>query len=227
MEDRETDEILGRFRRPARILLIDDHPVFREGLRRIIEQKEKLTVCGEADTAKEALQEIEAKRPDLVITDISLRRESGLELIKNVAAVHPSAAMLALSMHDETLYAKRALKAGARGYIMKDEPAPLLLGAIARILNGDIYLSEALTRQLDADGQIKPGNQDDPLDVLSDRELEVFTLIGKGRKTGDIAASLNVSVKTVESHRDRIRRKLSLENGNQLIRAATTWVEAD
>jgi DNA-binding NarL/FixJ family response regulator len=204
-----------------RIMLVDDHPVLREGLAKLINQEPGLTICGQYEDAARAFAAIPAVRPDLVIIDLSLKGSSGLELVKNSRASHPKLRILVLSMYDESLYAERVLRAGAAGYIMKQEASEKILGAIRQVLQGGIYLSEKmgskLMHQLIGGKSQEAGSS---LERLSDRELEVFGLIGQGKGTRQIAEHLRLSVKTIESHRAHIKEKLNLKDANELVHTA-------
>lgn len=203
-----------------RIFLIDDHPVLRDGLRRLLESESDLLVCGEAENAKRALERIPASLPEIAIVDISLPGMDGIELIKSLKARFPDLRLLMLSMHDEALYAERALRAGAKGYVMKQSPTEHLLLAIRRVLNNEIYLSESLTTQLlgtIVSQRHQPGSV---LNKLTDREMEIVRLLGKGFTTSEVARQLGISGKTVESHKGNLRRKLNLHNGSALLRFA-------
>jgi DNA-binding NarL/FixJ family response regulator len=202
---------------------VDDHPIVRQGLALFIEREPDLTVCGEAEDATSALQAIRDAGPDFVILDISLNGPDGLELLKTLRVRYPSLPALVLSMHDESVYAERALRAGANGYIMKQEAADKVITAIRHILGGDVYLSDRLTKQMlqqFVNGSISPR---DPLAKLSDRELEVFRLIGAGHGTRQIADELHVSTKTVESYQAHIKEKLALRNARELVQYAVEW----
>ncbi|MBE0620232.1 MAG: response regulator transcription factor [Burkholderiales bacterium] len=213
---------------PARkaILIVDDHPVLRRGLAALIDSSSDLTVCAEAATCAAALAAIREHSPDLVIVDLVLGGADGLELIKEMKAQHPQIPALVLSMHDEALYAERALRAGARGYVNKQQLDDTVLVAIGRVLGGETYISDKLKAQFAT--QFVAGRTlqtDSPLNALSDRELQVFRLIGQCRSTRAIAQALNLSVKTIESHREHIKQKLGLESAAELARRATLWVE--
>jgi DNA-binding NarL/FixJ family response regulator len=209
-----------------RVMLVDDHPVFRHGLLQLINQQSDLMICGEADNTHAALALIANLKPDLAVVDLALKKSLGIELIKDIKVQHVALPVLVLSMHEESLYTERSLRAGARGYIMKDEPVDEILLAIRRVLNGRIYLSHDMgTRLL---SPLVNGGMDvshSPVDRLSDRELEVFQLLGKAYETRQIAETLRVSVKTVESYREHIKVKLNLGNSTQLIRRAVEWVQ--
>ncbi len=206
----------------VKVLLIDDHPIMREGLARRINYEADMAVCAEAGTAHEAIAAIARTKPDIAIVDISLGESHGLELIKDIKAQYPKLAMLVFSMHDESLYAERVLHAGARGYVMKQTPSQTLLGAIRQVLAGEVYLSAEMTRRL-VDGIVHTERAKKtvaPAERLSDREYEVFDLIGHGYCTMEIAQRLRVSPKTVASHRERIRLKLGLPSSAVLLRHA-------
>jgi DNA-binding NarL/FixJ family response regulator len=207
----------------CKVFLVDDHPIVRQGLALFIEREPDLMVCGEAEDATSALQAIRESAPDFVILDISLNGPDGLELLKTLRVRYPNLPALVLSMHDESVYAERALRAGANGYIMKQEAADKVITAIRHILGGDVYLSDRLTKQMlqqFVNGSISPR---DPLAKLSDRELEVFRLIGAGHGTRQIADELHVSTKTVESYQAHIKEKLALRNARELVQYAVEW----
>jgi DNA-binding NarL/FixJ family response regulator len=209
-----------------RLLILDDHPMMREGLTQLINNEPDLTVCGEAGTGSEGLDLIGTLRPDLLLADISLPDKNGLEVIKDTQALHPGLAVLVISMHDETLYAERALRAGARGYIMKHEGGKKLMAAIRHVLSGQIYVSEKMSAKLleSFSGQSEPAGRR-PMENLTDREFEVLQLLGQGKGTREIAEQIHLSPKTVEAHRANIKRKLNLKTGPELIRYAVRWVE--
>lgn len=207
------------------VILVDDHPVVREGLARVIEQEADLEVCDQAQNAIEALQKIESSQPDIAVIDVTLDGSHGLELVKDLKIRFPNLPILMLSMHDESLYAERSLRAGAKGYIMKQQPPQELVKAIRRVLQGEVYLSEAMTRQmLDKIAGESKVRGNSPSEALSDREFEVFELIGQVRSTSQIATLLHLSVKTVQTHREHIKQKLSLTDGVSLVRYAVQWV---
>lgn len=210
--------------RRARVLIVDDHPAVREALSLRIEGQPDLEVCGEAADMGEALRMVEDTRPDVVVVDIGLKTGDGLELIKRIRERHPMIRPLVWSMHSESLYAERAIRIGALGYVNKDQATGTIIEAIRRVLEGRVWLSEAMTERLlqGAVGGGRDGAQS-PLDALTDREMEVFRLIGEGMRTAKIAERLHLSIKTVETYRDRIRHKLNLEDGMQLIHYATRW----
>jgi DNA-binding NarL/FixJ family response regulator len=208
----------------AKVLIVDDHPVMREGLRALISREQDLTVCGEAETATQALDAVTNLKPDLVLADITLPGRSGIELIKDIRALQPAVLILVISIHDELLYAERVLRAGARGYIMKQESGPRMMQAIRQLLAGRIYLSDKIsTRILENFAGKRP--KASPIERLSDREFEVFQLIGRGKSTAQIAQELHLSTKTVEAHRARVKEKLDLRTMPELISFASRWVE--
>ena len=209
----------------SKVFVVDDHPIVRQGLAQLINREPDLAVCGEAEEAASALQAIGGEKPDVLIVDISLNGPDGLELLKNVRLRYPTLPVLILSMHDESIYAERALRAGANGYIMKHEAAEKVLLAVRQILNREIYVSERVAnRILHHYISGSPTAQQSPLADLSDRELEVFRLIGEGHSTRTIAEELHLSVKTVESYQAHIKDKLSLKNGRELVQHAIQWV---
>ncbi len=214
----------GGKRRVRRVLIVDDHPIVRQGLRRVMENEDDLTVCGEAETARDARAAIKDLNPDVVIADISLKQGDGIELVRDVRAHHPQLPILVLSMHDETIYAERMLSAGANGYIMKQAASEQFLVSLRRVLDGNIYVSEAvgnnMIQKFAAGGSYLSAN---PIDRLSNRELQILHMIGKGMSTRETAHALNLSIKTVESHRQRIKRKLNLSTGTQLVQYAVNW----
>ncbi len=210
----------------TRVFIVDDHPLLRKGLGELINQQLDMIICGEAEDAPEALKAICQIRPDLVIVDISLKSQNGIELIKNIKAINPSIQILVLSMHDESIYALRVLKAGAKAYVMKQEVVDKVMEAIRRIRAGKVFVSERVAAQMLS--QVVDGNdpsKDSPVDSLSDRELEIVTMIGNGTPTREIAKRLSISIKTVESHRAHIKDKLSLTNATQLVQWCVRWVE--
>lgn len=209
-----------------RVFLVDDHPVFREGLRRVVESDPGLTVCGEADDAALAFDAICRDTPDVVVTDLNLPGKSGLELIRDLHAVSPALPVLVISMFDETIYAERVLRAGGRGYVMKQEGPGGMLRAIQRVLGGKVAVSDKMAADI-LDALSRPHAHDgDSTAVgrLTGREFEVLRLIGQGKDTHDIAATLHLSIKTVDTHRSHIRQKLGLKNGTELIHYAVRWI---
>src|SRR5207249_6767636 len=217
-----TDEL-----RKSRVFLIDDHPLVREGLVNLINSQRDLAVCGEAEDSAGAMTGMAKTRPDVALIDISLKNESGLELVKNLEARFPLVALIVLSMHDEALYAERALRAGARGYVMKRETTKSVLTAIRRVLQGDVYVSErvvnVMARRL---GSSRRAAASSPVEQLSDRELEIFRLLGQGRTTSQIAADLHLSLKTVQAYCARAKEKFGVDSLTELLRAAIRWEDA-
>jgi DNA-binding NarL/FixJ family response regulator len=211
------------------IIIVDDHPLMRKGLAMTLDAEPDLAVVGQMDSAEEALDEIESLAPDLAIVDVSLPGMSGMELVKHLQARMPEVKILVVSRHDETLYAERSIRAGARGYIMKLEAGDVIVKAARQVLQGGIYVSneinERLLLSMAAGGRERIAQS--PLEVLSDRELEVFELTGRGSSTRDIAERLHLSVKTVESYRARIKNKLNLDSANELMKHAVQWVESE
>ena len=205
-----------------KILLVDDHPVLRKGLARLIDSKDEFAVCGEASTAADALSLIRELQPDLVVVDIGLPGISGIELTKTICAEFPKLPVLILSMHEEALYATRALRAGAMGYIVKQDAIDNIAVALREALNGRQYLSPVIGAQLQQNGLSQPS--DDPVSLLTDREFEIFELIGKGHEVREISDALGVSPKTVETHRTNIKEKLKLKNARQVARLAVQWL---
>lgn len=213
---------------PLRVAVVDDHPVIRRGLAQLLEQEADLELVGETGEAHEALAMIRSDEPDLVIVDLSLGGQDGLQLVRQISTRHEGLKVLVLSMHTEKLYAERAIRAGAHGYIMKHEPSEELMSAIRRIRDGGIYVSSELQREW---LQLMRGSSSPagvtPLETLTDRELGVFRLIGSGRGTSEIAGELSLSVKTVETYRDNIKRKLGLQTATELVQYATLWLHAE
>jgi len=209
----------------ARILIVDDHPLVRSGLKLLIDCEPDLAVCGEAANANEAMRLLESQKPDLLIVDLSLKESSGLELIKRIKARSPEAKMLVSSMFEEALYAERVLSAGALGFVHKQEGMERVIEAIRCVLSGRVWLSSAMSeRMLRRMTVSQPTTSQSPVHTLSDRELEVFEQIGRGRATKDIARQLHLSIKTVETHREKIKAKLGLKSAAELNRAAFQWV---
>ncbi len=212
----------------SRIFVVDDHPIVRHGLKQLIEQESDLLVCGDAETPAEALKAISSLKPDLAIVDLSLKEGSGLTLIKDLKVRHPKLPILVLSMLDETLYAERVLRAGARGYVTKTGASENLLVAIRRVLDGEIYLSEKIAnRMLHKLAGAGVATDGSVVDVLSDRELEVFQLTGRGLRTRQVAEKLHLSVKTIETYREKIKWKLQLEDAGELLQHAIRWVQSE
>ncbi|MBA4149150.1 MAG: response regulator transcription factor [Verrucomicrobia bacterium] len=211
-----------------RILIVDDHPMMRQGLAQLIENEPDLHVCGEAGDANEALQQIKQLKPDLVLTDITLPGKNGIELLKDIQVLHPGTTVIVISMHDESLYAERALRAGGRGYIMKQEGGKKIMEGIRRVLNGHIAVSEKMSaRILEIFSGRRPVSTNSPVETLTDREFEIFQLIGKGLDTKQMADQLHLSPKTVEVHRANIKAKLKITTMAELIRYAVRWVESE
>jgi len=211
---------------PRRVLIVDDHPIVRQGLRRMIDPEPDLMVCGEAQNEREARSAIRELEPDIVIVDISLAQGDGLELVRDVHAQRPDLPMLVLSMHDEMIYAERLLAAGASGYIMKQAASDQLLIALRRVLDGQTYLSETMANMLlghNGEPASSTCASTDPIDRLSNRELQVLSLIGRGLSSREAADSLGVSVKTIESHRQALKRKLNLTSNARLLQYAINW----
>lgn len=215
---------LGTKKAKTRVLIVDDHPIVRQGLAQLINQESDLMVCGESESAHHAIDAIGVLKPDIAIVDISLGGTSGIELVKNIKVRYPKLLILVHSMHDETLYAERLLRAGASGYIMKQEATERVLTAIRRVLSGEIYLSEKMgAKMMQQLVGGKAATSGSPIERLSDRELEVFGLIGQGHGTRQIAEKMHLSVKTIESHRAHIKEKLNLKNANELVLHAIQW----
>jgi len=207
-----------------RILLVDDHPLLREGIAQLINRQPDLLVCGEAEDRTGAVALLDTARPDLAVVDLSLKDQSGLELIKDFKVRAPGLLTLVLSMHDESFYAERALRAGARGYIMKREASHKVLEAIRRILSGGVYLSDKIVAgMLDKASGRPHASKPAALEILSDRELELLLLIGKGYSSQLIANQLHISIKTVETHRANLKYKLKLTSSSELLQHAIRW----
>jgi len=211
---------------PAKkVFIVDDHPVFRDGLVRIASAIPGLVVCGEADNARDAFEAISKQDPDLVLMDVNLPGKSGLELLQDVQAVRPELPVLVISMHDEKLYAERVLRAGGRGYIMKQEGPDKMREAIAKVLNGQVYASERTTAAiLDAFSRPRSSESTSTVGKLTDRELEILRLTGQGKDNRAISLDLHISLKTVDTHRAHIREKLGVKNSTELIHYAVRWV---
>lgn len=209
-----------------RVFVVDDHPVVRQGLRQLIDLEPDMEMCGEAESAVDALRRIAASPPDVVVADISLKDSSGIELVKDLKARAPGLPVVVLSMHDESLYAERLLRAGARGYVMKDEGTERVTTAIRQVHGGGLYLSDSMSAKMltkFVDGPARAGTL--PMERLSDRELEVFEFIGRGLGTREIAEKLHLSVKTVEAHRQNIKKKLNLPDAKTLMQHAIHWIQ--
>jgi DNA-binding NarL/FixJ family response regulator len=208
-----------------RILIVDDHPLFCEGLRRMIDRHPALTVCGQAPDAASAIKAVAELKPALALVDISLEKTNGIDLIKSLKAKHEELPILVVSMHDESLYAERALRAGAQGYIMKNQPIKIVRDAIFKVLAGDIFLSEKMSTSVLA--RLLLGKKDEPVssvEQLSDRELEVFQMLGQGKSSREIAQDLNLTIPTIHSFRNRIKEKLQFRNSTELTLHAMQWV---
>ena len=211
-------------RKRAKVLIVDDHPVVRYGLLQMLSNEPDLEVCGEAASAQEALALVDQRKPDVAIVDISLKGTNGIELVKQIHAMRPEARILVSSMHDEKLFAERALRAGANGYINKQVAITEMVGAIRRVLSGKVYLSAPMTeRMVERAARVDSDASRSVIQRLSDRELEVFSLLGDGLSTREVAQRLNLSVKTIETHRAQIKRKLGLRNSTELIQRAVEW----
>lgn len=209
-----------------RVFIVDDHAVFRHGLAQLIGSEADLEVCGQAPNASEALGRLRTVRADAVVLDVSLPGANGLELVKNLRAEHPALPLLVLSMHDESQYGLRSLRAGANGYLMKSEAADRVVPALRKVLEGDIFVSPSMSERLIY--RVARGAEEgtkSPVDALSDRELEILHLVGNGKSSRDIAETLRLSVKTVESHRLHIKEKLGCRNSTEMVRFAMDWVE--
>jgi len=215
-------------RRLTRILLVDDHAVVRFGIAQLINRHNDLVVCGEEEDAANALSAIGRLQPDLVIADISLKDSSGLELMRNIKAQYSKLPVLVISAHDENIYAEIAFRAGALGYLMKEAAMDKVITAIRRVLGGNIYVSDALgSRMLQQQVRGQNSVHESPVQGLSDRELEVFQLIGRWKKTSEIARELHLSIKTIEYYREQIKHKLNLKTASELTHYATSWVQRE
>ena len=228
MTETDTHAVAAASPGPAaknRIFIVDDHTMFREGLRQLIDREPDLTVCGDAAGADEALRSIGELKPDLAIVDLSLSGSTGIDLIKALKNKHGDLPVLVVSMHEESLYAERALHAGANGYVMKQEPAKTVKAAIRKVLGGDIHLSEKMATSML--GKLMRGGQAEPpaspIEKLSDRELEVFRMLGQGKMTRHIAEELGLTIATINSFRNRIKEKLGLKNSAELVLHAIQW----
>jgi len=217
----------GTVPRKSRVFIVDDHPLVREGLTNLINAQDDVMVCGEAKDSAEAIVGIAKERPEVAVIDISLANESGLELIKNLVRQFPQVALIVLSMHDEALYAERALRAGARGYVMKHETSKSVLASIRQVLGGGLYVSERIANRiaLRLTSSRRPVASS-PVERLSDRELEIFRLLGQGRSPSEIARDLNLSLKTVQAYCARAKEKFGITSLTELLRAAIQWDDA-
>ena len=210
------------------ILIVDDHPVIREGLIAIINHEQDMNVCGQAEDAHIALKAVAELKPDVVIADISLKSSDGIELTKNIKVGYPALPVIILSVHDESIYAERALLAGAKAYLMKDKVSENVIDAIRAVLGGDIYVSEIILKKfLHKIAGDKAGDAKTPMESLSDREFEIFRLIGQGVKASQMAKQLHLSIKTIETYRSRIKEKLNLSNASQLLQYSIRWAKAE
>lgn len=209
----------------SRVLIVDDHPVVRLGIRQMIASEPSLEVCGEADSVESALRAVRTSECDLVLVDLSLGSTSGLELIKQLHEEHPQLPILVLSMHDESLFAQRALRAGARGYLQKHEAIEGLIAAIRQVLSGKVFVSDTVAQQVLAGLRGTAPTPTDQLATLTDREIQVLERVGRGSSTAEIARDLGVSVKTIETYRSNIKAKLNLKSALDLVRYATSWIE--
>jgi len=211
-----------------RILIVDDHPIFRQGLAQLINQEEDLCVCGEAEDYQGAMKAVAMLKPAMIIVDITLKDMSGIDLIKEIRKSHKGITMLVISMHDESLYAERAFRAGAKGYVMKQEASESVVQAIRQVRQGGIFASKKMTDQILS--RFVEGPKDlgeSPLQALTDREIEVFQHIGEGLSISEIGVRLHLSVKTIGTYRERIKEKLNLKNSTELLRYALNWVEKE
>ncbi len=220
--------VSARAKLKQKVFIVDDHPIVREGLTQLINNENDLHVCGDAGDVSLALEKIAKIKPDAVIVDIALGKTSGLRLIENLSLNYPDIPVLTLSMHDESLYAERCLMAGAKGYIMKQEPPEEVLSALRKILTGDIYISENIgAKLLNKMVSGKTTSALSPIELLSNRELEVFHLIGQGVKTRNIAEQLNLSIKTIETYIDHIKKKMNFPDSRSLFLHAVQWAMKD
>ena len=206
-----------------RILIVDDHPMMREGLRGVINREPDMMVCGEAENAQQAMNDVQKLAPDLALVDITLPGKSGLELVKDLKAMYPHVVILAISMHDESLYAERMLRAGASGYITKQQPPGELIRAIRQVLDKRVYVSKEVSESLLRRFSSQPQGDRSPTKLLTDREFEIMRLIGEGKAPKEIARQLHLSAKTIAVHAANIRQKLNLKTTGQLIRFAVQW----
>ena len=209
----------------SRILIVDDHPLFREGMQQMIDRNASLEVCGEASSPAAAMKAVAALEPDMVLVDISLEGGDGIDLIKNLKEKHENLPILVISMHNESLYAERALRAGALGYVMKNEAARVVKAAILKVLGGDIFLSEKMSASVLA--RLMHGRNElpvSPVEQLSDRELQVFQMLGEGKTSRQIAEELELTIPTIHSFRNRIKEKLKFQNATELVLGANQWV---
>ena len=211
-----------------RLLIVDDHPIFRHGISQLIRQLREVTICGEADNAQSALEAMRRHTPDVILMDISMPGKNGIELIKLMLAEQPRLIILVLSMHDESIYALRALRAGAKGYVMKQQAMENVLDALRKVMSGGIYISPQFGEKLVF--KVIQGSESDlgtPVDKLSDRELEVLQLFGRNKSTREIADALHLSVKTIETHRAHIKEKLGFKDADEMVKFAVEWITAE
>jgi DNA-binding NarL/FixJ family response regulator len=211
-----------------RLLIVDDHPIFRHGISQLIRQLRDVTICGEADNAQSALEAMRRHTPDVILMDISMPGKNGIELIKLMLAEQPRLIILVLSMHDESIYALRALRAGAKGYVMKQQAMENVLDALRKVIDGGIYISPQFGEKLVF--KVIQGSDSDlgtPVDKLSDRELEVLQLFGRNKSTREIADTLHLSVKTIETHRAHIKEKLGFKDADEMVKFAVEWITAE
>lgn len=210
----------------TQVFIVDDHPVVREGLTTIINHEKDLMVCGYADSGQQALKNVNELKPDVIIVDISLRDSDGIELTKNIRIQHPKLPVIVLSVHDESVYAERALRAGASAYLMKEVVSENIINAIHTVLTGEIYVSDEISKKLlHKIAGNKPGTTGSSLDSLSDREFEIFGLIGKGYKASQIAKRLHLSIKTIETYRGRLKEKLNIGSAGELLQYSIKWAK--
>jgi DNA-binding NarL/FixJ family response regulator len=222
-----TPALSGTVARKSRVFIVDDHPLVRQGLANLINQQNDLIVCGEAEDSAGAIAGLVTARAAVALIDISLKNESGLELVKNLKVQFPRVALIVLSMHDEALYAERALRAGARGYVMKRETTKSVLASIRQVLKGAVYVSERVVNRIAArSGSSRKAAARSPVERLSDRELEIFRLLGEGRTSSQIASDLNLSLKTVQAYCSRAKEKFGVTSLTELLRAALRWEDA-
>ena len=211
---------------PVRIFIVEDHPIFRMGMTELINRETDMTVCGDADNVPDAREGIADQKPDLVVVDLSLKQSNGMDLVREICEEYEDTACLVLTMHDESLHADRCIKAGARGYIMKEEASKSVISAIREIMAGNLYVSRSvMSRMLDRLHKKPDPAELSPISSLTDREMEIFQYIGEGCATGEIAKQLNISVKTIGTYRERIKEKLGIRQNGKLVRHAVIWVE--
>jgi len=209
-----------------KIMIVEDHPIFRLGMIELINQEEDMQVCGYAEDVAAARKIIKKEMPDLVVVDLSLKNSNGIDLVKEINEKYKNMFCLVLSMHDESLHAERCIMAGAKGYIMKQEASDYVVKAIQEIMSGNLYVSKnIMSHILNKLHNHSAAQHESPLQNLTDRELQIFQLIGRGNTSGEIADQLNISVKTIGTYRERIKEKLNLEHGGKLVRQAVIWVE--